>query len=224
MDNRPFVVIDEDNLNGVSQEDWSRTVNGMLAKRFLDGVTISSRQIKINQTSRKELTFSIYTKWLRESDPQTYADKYRTLNNSDEIILAYKEYINEGLKHSRKDNIVGFARGSVQLRVGTNDYEATVIIGNTGANEMLLYDVIDIKATKIKSRQAASRPNITSNRKDLPVSDNSISNEGTKSNKKFSLKYNVENTYFVVIEEDILEGVQSGEWVKTVKKALAKNS
>lgn len=71
-----------------------------------------------------------------ESDPQTYADKYRALNNSDEIILASREYINEGLKHARKDDIIDFARAKVHMRVGENDYIADILVAGTEDRQM----------------------------------------------------------------------------------------
>ena len=102
MDNRPFVVIGEDILSGVQENYWTRTIKNMLAKKFPNGVTIGNRQVNINKQSRQELTFSKYTQWLRNNEPQIYADKYRSLNNSDEIILASRDYINKGLEHAKK--------------------------------------------------------------------------------------------------------------------------
>ncbi len=175
QDNRPFVTVEEDILDGVPRAEWAAKVKKVLAERFPDGVRVGKNTIKINRQSRAEMTFSEYTKRLRRDDGSAYADKFRAAANADEIILASRDYINEGLKHNRKDNIRDFARGTVQLRVGSSDYTADVVVGTTSGGEMLLYDIVNLKPTQINERNGHTiRPNqVESHRSGTPVSSRS---------------------------------------------------
>lgn len=107
--NFPFVVIETDILDGVPKREWIKNVKETLAPKFPKGVRVGNNTIQINRQSRKEMTFSEYTKWLSKNDKNVYADKFRATNYADEIMLAFRGYINEGLKHARKDNIRDFA-------------------------------------------------------------------------------------------------------------------
>lgn len=191
--NTPYVVIEEDILDGVPREKWIETVKGTLKQKFPMGVRLGNNTIKINDKTRREMTFSEYTKWLARNDRETYADKFRSANYADEIILASRDYINEGLRHERKDNIRDFARGTVQLRVGENDYTAEVIVGTTSGGNMLLYDIVNLQPTKIQERSRRTvRPNQTeSHRSGTPASTDSITQTVEKSkseNGRYSLK------------------------------------
>lgn len=151
-DNRPFVTVEEDILEGVPREDWVRTVKENLRKKFPNGVTVGDSEIEIDGTSRREMTWSSYSQWLRKEQPDIFADKLRATNNAGEIIRASRDYINEGLHHLRKDSIQDFARGTVQLRVGGNEYTADVIVGTRNNGSMLLYDLLNLKPTQIQEK------------------------------------------------------------------------
>ena len=92
-----------------------------------------------------------------------YKDKLTASNNLDEIVLASTNYINEDLKHQRKDNIVEFARGEVLMQIGNNKYNAKVIVGLTKNNQMLLYDIVKFKKDifKIKKEDAFTDQNVS---------------------------------------------------------------
>lgn len=150
--NRPFVTVEEDILEGVPREEWVRTVKDNLRKKFPGGVTVGNSTITINAKSRNEMTLSRYMKWLSRTEPKLFADKLRATTNADEILRASQNWVNEALLHPRTDAILDFARGEVQLRVGENDYTAQVIVGNRGGGALLLYDVINLEPTKIQER------------------------------------------------------------------------
>lgn len=57
-------------------------------------------------------------KYLRDNNSVIYEDKFKSANNLDEIVIASTNYVNEDLKHQRKDNFREFARGDVLIRVG----------------------------------------------------------------------------------------------------------
>ncbi len=184
--------MDEDILKTVPQTKWIDTVKQTLARRFPNGVRVGSDTIKINSQTRREFTYSEYTKWLGRNDKSAYADKFRASSNVDEIILASRGYINEGLKHARKDNIKDFARGGVLLRIGTTDYSADVIVGTTANGDMLLYDIVNLQRTNIqqkRSRHIVQSPLVGNRRSDISAIDN-IPQSGTTVNP--SIRENVQ--------------------------------
>lgn len=151
-DNVPFVVTERDILDGVPEKDWVKTAKENLRGKFPDGVQIGKNTIKINQNSRRELTFSEYMKEVFRNDKTAYADKLRVTDNADEIVRASRNYVNEALRHERKDNIAQFARGNVLLRVGNNDYSADVIVGTKNNSDMLLCNIINLNKATIEER------------------------------------------------------------------------
>lgn len=188
--NIPFVVIETDILYGVPKSEWVKTVKENLAQKFPDGVRVGNNTIQINRQSRKEMTFSEYKKWLAKNDKSLYADKFRATNYADEIILASRGYINEGLKHARKDNIRDFARGKVLLRVGSSDYSADVVVGKTSSGTMLLYDIVNLEGTKIEERSKHTKQpnNEEGRRRGMLASDGTVTQQDGNVNGKFSLK------------------------------------
>ena len=158
-ENRPYVEVDEDILAGVPRKDWVKTVRDNLAKKFPNGVTIGNNVIHINGKSRKEITYSKYMQWALQNDQAAYADKLRATDNADEMLRASREYVNEALMHPRKDDIQEFARGEVQLRVGSNDYTASVIVATKKNGELILYDIINMQPTTIASKQKNGHSN-----------------------------------------------------------------
>ena len=149
-DNNPYVLVEDDILEGVPRNEWVRTVKDNLRQRFPNGVTVGNNVININQQSRREMTFSNYMKQLFWQEPQLYSDKLRATNNADEILQASRNWVNEALLHRRKDTITDFARGEVLLRIGNNDYRAQVVVGNRGNGNLLLYDIINLAPTEIQ--------------------------------------------------------------------------
>lgn len=170
-ESKPFVEIDRNILDGVDEKDWVRTVRNNLREKFPDGVTVGNNEIKINQQSRRELTYSEYMTWLKKQDSGTYADKLKATDNADEIVKASRDYVNEGLAHERSDNISDFARGNVNLRIDGRDYNAEVVVGTKKNGDMLLYDVMNLKPTNINEKisiagyqtdnQKESRPTVS---------------------------------------------------------------
>lgn len=155
-DDRPFVTVEEDILDGVPEADWIDTVRENLKKKFPNGVTVGNSDIKIDGQSRREMTFSGYMQWLYNNDPQLREDKLRATNNADEILRATTGWVDEGLHHPRKDRILDFARGNVLLRVGNNDYSADVVVGTRKNGTMVLYDVLNLQPTSFTKRETGA--------------------------------------------------------------------
>lgn len=192
--NKPFVIVEEDILAGVPKKDWVRTVKNNLRNNFPNGIAIGNNTIQINAKSRREMTYSNYMQSLLRENPEIYGDKLRATNNADEILYATQNWVNEALLHPRNDAIIDFARGTVQIRVGENDYTAEVIVGNRGEGNLLLYDIINLTPTTIYEKKTGSdyttKPqNEPSSRQSKPVSTNSISNSSENVNNEKWVPY-----------------------------------
>lgn len=158
-----------------------------------------------------------------------YTNKLKAANNLDEIIISSTNYINEALNHPRKDNIKQFARGNVLMQIGNNQYSAEVIIGFTGGNNMLLYDLINLKSTSftIKKADASTAPNKKTNSEDsrLNASATSIISPKSKNvNERFSkaastARKNITEQAEVQNDEKIKYGF-AGEYAKNADLSL----
>ncbi len=219
--NKPFVEVEQDILAGVPAADWVKTVKENLKQKFPDGITVGNNEINIDYQSRQEMTYSRYMQWLYNKDPQLYADKLRATSNSDEILLATTDWVNEGLNHPRKDKITDFARGNVLLRVGGNDYTADVVVGTRKNGSMLMYDILNLQPTSFIAKETdaaiAENPSPGTNRSTASVSRNSIRQNAEKSQDekiKFSLAASEEAGGLTVVnnlsEADLREGLNSG--------------
>ena len=209
QNNNPYVVIEEDILAGVSRSEWVRTVKDNLRQKFPNGVTVGRNVIEINK-SRREMTFSKYMQRLMRTDRQIFADKLRATNNADEILRAVRNWVNEALLPPRRDAIIDFVRGEVLMRIGSNDYSAQVIVGNRGAGNLLLYDIINLEPTEILDNKTGTdyitkSQNGTGDRQSAPASDDSISETGGDVNGRFSLKSPVEGTRDLVALHNLTE-------------------
>lgn len=201
LDNTPYVVVENDILSGVPETEWVKVVKDNLRRKFPDGITVGENTVVINQSSRREMTFSNYMRRLFKTEPQMYADKLRATDNADEILKAARNWVNEALMHPRADAIIDFARGEVQLRIGSNDYTAQVIVGNRGENGLVLYDIINLTPSTIQERtkktgadrfitKAQSKPGDSQS---APAAD-SVTDIPEKSNSKFSAKVTAADT------------------------------
>lgn len=195
-DNKSFVEVDEDILDGIPQKDWVSTVKENLKNKFPDGITVGNNEINIDYQSRQEMTFSRYMQWLYNNDPKLREDKLRATNNADEILLATTDWVNEGLNHPRKDKIADFARGNVLLRVGGNDYTAEVVVGTRESGSMLLYDILNLQPTSFVEKKTdavkAENPSPGTNRNTASVSESSVPQNGRNVNSVDDAKFSRE--------------------------------
>ena len=197
-ENKPVVVVEENILQGIPKKQWVKTVKNVMSEKFSDGIPVKGRFIKVNRISRNEYTNSKNTKYLRDTKGNIYVDKLKTANNLDEIILASTNYINEDLKHKRKDGFKEFARGEVLLQIGENEYKSNVIIGYNSANEMVLYDIIDFIPAKFALKKESTpygrkpiRNGMLSN-DNIPQTNGNVNIQSMQENKNMCLKiYNI---------------------------------
>ena len=104
-DNKRFVVTDRDILDGVEESKWRKVISDNLKEKYPDGIILGKNQVSVNQTSRKEMTYSDYATWLAKHSPEIFGDKLRATDNADEILTVASNWISEGLNHPRKDKI-----------------------------------------------------------------------------------------------------------------------
>lgn len=206
-DNKPFVEVERDILAGVPEPDWVKTVKENLKKKFPNGITVGNNEIHIDKQSRREMTFSRYMQQLYNKDPQLRADKLRATNNADEILKATTDWVNEGLKHPRKDNIKDFARGEVLLRVGGSDYAADVVVGMRKDGSMLMYDILNLQPTSFAKKETDAaitvNPSPGVGRNTASISTERVSQTGENVNRKYSLK--TDNNYIVDLESENID-------------------
>lgn len=156
-DNRPVVVVEENILDGLPRSEWVKKVKQTITEKFSDGIPVSGRLVKVNRISKNEYINSKYSQGIKKNNNAIYRDKFKSANNLDEIVLASTNYVNEDLKHERKDSFKEFARGDVLIKVQDKAYTAKVIIGFTGGNQMVLYDVIDFTPTDFRLKKEGTQ-------------------------------------------------------------------
>ena len=147
--------------------------------------------IEITGKTGKEYTRSGYSQYIEKNDGQVFDDKLRAAGNLDEAVRASTDYVNEEIKHPRKDNIKEFARGRVLMRVGQNDYNAEVVVGYTQNGETLLYDIVNFKPDTFSVKERTPRrtgpdkAGMTETNEESS-SDNSISQNNAAVNSQYT--------------------------------------
>lgn len=207
-DGRPVAVIDKDILDGVPESEWKSVARKAITEGFPDGIAVQGKNIRVNQTTRREYTKSDYTQWLFNHSKGVFADKMRAAANLDDVVLAVTNWTKDGgLKHPRKDNFVDFGRGNVLMSIGGNKYSAEVILAYPQVGAPVLYDVVTLnpdsfdlineKAVSANANTAASgahttrfssdisAPNIVSlSQNDLDVNSQSMQKSGKDSSSE----------------------------------------
>ncbi|WP_337415647.1 hypothetical protein [Anaerotignum faecicola] len=188
-ENKPFVAIEKDILDGVPRKEWTKKVKETLKKKYPNGIQIRNEYIHVNgRQTASEMTNSKYARWLKINSPAEYADKLRFANNADEILYAAQNWRGEGLHHPRKDSIVEFARADALIRIGERGYSADVVVGTKGNSEMVLYDILYLKSASINEKK--QEQTAVHSKKEIPtesaapVSKNNIAQEEEKNNNR----------------------------------------
>ena len=139
-----FVDVKEDIFDGNNGESVARTIQRVIAERFKNLIDVHGQKIQINKTTNDEFRKSNSAKTLLKNSTETHNDKLKTIANANEILAVAKNWIGEELGHTRKDDIVEFARGNVIYRVGENGYVADVSVGTRKNGAAVLYDLVNI--------------------------------------------------------------------------------
>lgn len=213
--NKPVVVVNDDiSRYTLNDKELINAVKKSIGK--FNYVPIDRQRIYFTGNTKKETTFSKYTQWLRKNDSLIYQDKMRLLNHPMDIIIATTDYVNEGLNHPRKDNVVDFARGNLLIDVLGNKYEADVVIGFTKFGKCELYDIVNMKQTSFEYKKEASYKDSFSNKELSQKGNASFEGNISQKNKKVntesknSLKddYVIDNNFAVMTKERILREIE----------------
>ena len=211
--NIPVVVVNDDiTKNTQNNKELISVVKRSLGK--FKRVPIKGQSIHFLRDTKREYTNSKYTQWLKKNNVQTYKDKMRLAGHTQDIVYATTEYINEGLNHPRKDNIVDFARGNILIDVSGRKYSAEVVIGFTKSGICELYDIVEMTPTQFEYKKEATSEAMDSktesNRSDVTSVYNSIPNSTENVKGQYSLPD---------LDANYLKAVESGD-MKTAQKMV----
>lgn len=176
----PFVEIDEDILKGVESQDILKTIRDEIRRRYPNGFMRNGWKIELTGKGIKEFTSSSDTRTMRFNTPSVFRDKMRMAANLDEIINAADNWTKEEPKHQRKDDIVGFNRANVRVRVGQTDYTAEIVTGVKPNTKEIFYNIVNLQPTKIKTsivKRASTKRATDTTDSDGSLSINNITQE-----------------------------------------------
>lgn len=148
-----------------------------------------------------------------------------------DIVYATTDHINESPNHSRKDNIVDFARGTLLIDVAGRQYESEVVIGFTKSVICELHDIVNLKPTKFEYKKETVSKGIDSNestRSDT-TSKHSIPNSAESVNKNSSTQNDIKQRQFEIIKEtnpmwdDYHTGIRTLDDIRTWEEVLELN-
>ena len=149
VQNRPYVDVDEDILDGVADKDISKVLANIIQNKFHNIIQANGQTFGVNADTNSEWRMSGDAQSLAKRDSSIYADKIRAFNNADELMQASSDYVGEEPKHERKDKFVEFARGKVRFKVGKNGYLADVVVGIRRSGRAYLYDIVKLTPIEI---------------------------------------------------------------------------
>lgn len=144
-----FVDVTDDILEGKTEKDHAQILRDIIRNKFGNIIQANGQTFVINNKTGNEWMRSKSANKLYRKDNSVYLDKIRTFNNADELMIASRDYVGEGLKHPRKDRFVEFARGKVSYRVGEKGYTADIVVGIGADGRADLYDIVNIQRKKI---------------------------------------------------------------------------
>lgn len=150
--NKPYVEIDEDILDGVAEEDYEQTAKNVLTELFKEGIDYKNNVFTMNKRDKNEFVRNrTMTYWLHKNK-QLRVDKLRLSKNAMEIIENAEGWKNVAKKYDNTNNrhIVDFAYGYLNVSVFGNDYSAKVVTGVDKRGIIHLYDISDMMPTEIK--------------------------------------------------------------------------
>ena len=210
---KTFVSVDENAMDLNNGRSIAENIN-LILKNFNNIIDVKGQKIRINKTTNGEWRVGSAARKLLETDRQAYNDKIKAIANADDILKAANKWVGEKVKHTRKDDIVEFARGNVRYKVANNGYIADVLVAIKKDGSAVLYELVDIVATKItelSSYQGKKSPR----RHDSSVTKETIPQNSESSQGKFSLRESVEETKDLVAvhnlsEEKLLKSLQLG--------------
>lgn len=139
---------------------------------------------------------SEHSKYLRDNKSAMYRDKMAVTNNADELLQSNRNYVDEGLKHERKDNIKQFGRGEILFKVGQNTYAADMVVGNKADGSMVMYDIVNIRPENFNKKKQFSKEAKLASEAGATAFNNSISESNENVKGRFALDEKTETPEF----------------------------
>ncbi|SET06236.1 hypothetical protein SAMN02910413_1698 [Pseudobutyrivibrio sp. C4] len=177
-----YVDIQENIIEGITDDNQIKNYVKEYLNEYYPSLDMMGFDLPVTAKSRNEFTNSEYTKRIQKKLHSLFIDKMRLSANLEEIVSAAEGYSWEKIKHSRKDNIIGFVRGQAQIRVGNNDYIADIILADRKNAGLMFYDIVSMLPTNIKAAVGNTTSQNVRGRSTTTASNNIV----TSTNKKTS--------------------------------------
>lgn len=179
-----YVDIQEDILKGITDTSQMKEYVRLFMSEYYPTIDLMGFEMPVTAKSRNEFTESKYSSQLEHTLSALFTDKMRMAANLEDVVNAAEGYKYEAPNHPRKDNLIGFIRGSVQIRVGSNDYTADVVLADRKNAGIIFYDVVDIKPTNIKATVGnTTSQNVRGRRSAVASTTNNVAQAAQNSNK-----------------------------------------
>lgn len=180
IDGKDTVIVDTDQhiFDGVQREELGNVARKYIQERFrgktIDGTTYS-------RISEKEYTHSKDTQRLFNQSGSEYSAKMRASTELTNLVKTGELIGHESAKHTKPVNAGGFNRYNVSFILDGKTFKGELLIAQGSDNVATFYDIVKIKESNSTNNntQVAGRSNALSN--------NSISKNGEKVNKKYAL-------------------------------------
>ena len=180
VDGKDTVIVDTDQhiFDGVQREELGNVARKYIQERFrgktIDGTTYS-------RISEKEYTHSKDTQRLFNQSGSEYSAKMRASTELTNLVKTGELIGHESAKHTKPVNAGGFNRYNVSFILDGKTFKGELLIAQGSDNVATFYDIVKIKESNSTNNntQVAGRSNALSN--------NSISKNGEKVNKKYAL-------------------------------------
>lgn len=180
IDGKDTVIVDTDQhiFDGVQREELGNVARKYIQERFrgktIDGTTYS-------RISEKEYTHSKDTQRLFNQIGSEYSAKMRASTELINLVKTGELIGHESAKHTKPVNAGGFNRYNVSFILDGKTFKGELLIAQGSNNVATFYDIVKIKESNSTSNntQVAGRSNALSN--------NSISKNNEKVNKKYAL-------------------------------------
>lgn len=150
-DGKPFVNVKEDIISGIEDDEQIKEYVREYIKEYLPSINMSGFVFPVSKDGRKEYVGSKTTRYLERHLHNMFTDKMRAAANLEEIVNAADNYQYEAKNHERKNDIIGFVRGNVRIKVGNNGYTADVLLADRKDAGLMFFDIVSLTPAKIEA-------------------------------------------------------------------------
>lgn len=199
-----FVNIQDDIISNLTDDDQIKDYVRTYLLEYFPRIDMNGFELPLNSDSRSEYTDSRYSQRIQAQAHNLFMDKMRMAANLDEIVNTADGYKYEKPKHKRKDDKIGFVRGNIPVRVGSNDYIADVVLADRKNAGLMFYDIINLVPTKIKTAAKPISPQKQSSQT-AAVSKQSVSQNAQNIKHSLTIESLIDNIDDLLTIEDLEE-------------------